>query len=130
MALIKYLGAKERATNHLTGKAVVWEGNGDIQNVDDDVALTLVATFPEYYELATTSKGFQPRTTKKPTPSKKPADSEDEDEMATRPGLVNLDAMDEDQLRAFAQSNFGHDFHHSMKAPRMRDEIIALTNRG
>ena len=51
-------------------------------------------------------------------------------EADAKPPMANLDSMDGQALRAYAQQHFGHEFHHNAGEAKMRQIIIGLMNRG
>lgn len=131
--LIKCVSKKARVIDRPSG--VEWAGNGDVQQVDARHAARLLH-HTDVWEPAET--GMAPVVATEASDTKAPEDleegaktAEDQQEIdpTTLPPLVDLENMSADDLRAYAQQNFGHTFHHNTGEATMRKTLIALMNR-
>lgn len=125
MTPIRYIGKKERKEDNVAHTGTVWNGNGDVQNVPDNaVAKLLVHT--DSWELAGDAQksGDELQQTTSTAKSNEPTEAD------MKPPMVNLETMDKDALRSYAQQHFGHTFHPKAGEAKMRQDIIGLMNRG
>lgn len=128
MAKIRYVGSKPSKMDNIAGTGVVWNGNGDVKNIPDRVVPLLLA-HPDVWAL---DDGETVNQAVDIDPAKMETQHEQDplSETDSKAPMVNLETMDKDGLREYAQRYFGHTFHHNTGEGRMRDEIIGLMNRG
>jgi hypothetical protein len=123
---IRYLGIKKRASFNLC-PTVIFNGNGDVQSVPNSVVSEMIK-YP-CFELA--DDGVSVAEIHDKAEKNKLRDNDiDNIEESSKPPMVNLETMNEVELREYAQRYFNHQFHHKTGAAKMRDTIIGLMNRG
>lgn len=147
MAKIRYIGKKERKTDTIAGTGITWNGHGDVQEVPASAVAALLE-HTDSFELdgkavitgtettgqvsgddmnGTDAQG-QPGDADNAGGSEQEEQADNADHM---PPLVNLEGMDAQGLRDYAQKHFGHTFHHKLAdTDKMRQTIIGLMNRG
>ena len=124
MAKIQYVGNKVIKADNVAGTGVVWDGNGDVQDVPDSAVAKLIAHSGIWKLAGDDEKASDfPATEEAPTPTEM-------SEADARPPMANLDTMDDAGLRQYAQRYFNHAFHHNTGEAKMRQTIIGLMNRG
>lgn len=118
---IRYIGKKEKEACHFCPN-VVFNGFGDVQAVPDDAAAEMLKH--SHFELV----GKPPKEEKSETGIR---DNDIDDiEESNKPPMVNLETMNESELREYAQRYFDHQFHHKTGSVKMRETIVGLMNRG
>jgi hypothetical protein len=123
MKPIRYIGKKARKEDNVAHTGTVWNGPGDVQNVPDGAAAKLLV-HTDCWVLADGETVADPASAGDVVASTEVENDE------RNPPLVNLDAMDKEALRSYAQQNFGHAFHPNTGEAKMRQAIIGLMNRG
>jgi hypothetical protein len=120
MALVKYLGAKDRKTT-VFAPGVVWDGHNDVKEVPSKQAMDLVDK----------ADIFQLVDADPVAPIEEVDENEHiEEDDTQKPPLVDLNAMDVKGLRDYAMSNFGHKFGGRTGEKKMREVIVSLMNKG
>lgn len=118
---IRYIGKKDKEACHFYPSAV-FNGHGDVQSVPDNIAAEMLKH--SHFELV-----GKPPKEEKPESVTRENDIDDIEE-SNKPPMVNLETMDDGQLREYAQRYFDHQFHHKTGAVKMRETIVGLMNRG
>lgn len=117
MAKIEYVGLKDQKTDNVAGTETVWNGTGDVQEVDDAVAAKLIA-HPNIWRLAkgerakiapATAKDVDPQVAKAEKLAKLKKDEAEETELARVARRVDINALPKDKLIAYAKRTFGLD---------------------
>lgn len=154
MTPIQYIGKKEQMVDHamFAGTMTTWNGPGDIQNVPDK-AVPILLKYPDTWRLPIAGVPASEPGSLKPVAEGNgetaQTDTEETEidvdnadttyvapikdvmtEVDQKAPMVALDNLDADGLRSYAQQHFGHTFHHNTGEDRMRNEIIAMMNRG
>lgn len=110
MTGIKYIGDREQHTDNLYGTGLIWT-SGQVHNVEDGIAARMLA-HADVYKEAKAVKGEVPAVAIQVVePEKLPVP------------LPNLDTMDKQELRTFAQQHYGENLHHAMSEVNMRSTI-------
>lgn len=130
MQNIRYIGKKERKVdNVIAGTGIVWNGQGDVQAVPDSAVKKLLE-HTDSFELATDVPPEAATTSEPPVVTPPVTDPKKDEDDNKRPSLPNLETMDKDALKEFAQREFGHQFHPNTGEAKMRAAIVGLMNRG
>lgn len=132
MAKIEYVGLKEQKTDNVAGTETVWNGTGDVQEVDDAVAAKLIA-HPNIWRLAkgerakitpaTAKKDVDPQVAKAEKLAKLKKDEAEETELARNARRVDINALPKDKLIAHAKRTFGLDLDASKDVKLLRAAV-------
>ena len=114
MVGIKYVGKKEKHTDHLYGTGLTWVLD-QVHNVPDEIA-DRMAVHTDIYFLC---KPFKDEPVAEVT---EPVIIEQD----YKPPLPQLDYMGKDELVTYAQQHFGENLSKSMKVENMRARVLNL----
>lgn len=133
MAKIEYIGKKEQKTDNVAGTETVWNGEGDVQEISDPIAVEKLLAHPNVWRLA---KGEPGRAPKKVTPKGrvitnppsrvKEKDKEEEEEA---PPVVNFGRLNTNALAAYAKRHFNVEVDRKKDIQDIRAEVAALAAR-
>jgi hypothetical protein len=115
MVGIKYVGKKEKHTDHLYGTGLAWVLD-QVHNVSDAVA-DKMAVHTDIYFLCKPAEG---------APEAEVTDHAPPEQEELQPILPHLDGMGKDELVTYAQQHFGENMSKSMKVENMRARVLNL----
>lgn len=116
---IKYVGKKKFAVDNVAGSKKVWEGEGDIQDVTDAQARTLLK-YPDQWALVSKSDAQAVAE-----PQSVVGMDEDGTEVSVNPDAFTkpLEKMNKPELVAYAKEKLGIDLDPAMQKKQMIDRI-------
>ena len=125
MAKIRYIGKKEKKLDTISGTGLIWLGNGDIQEVPASAVSKLIQ-HTDSFELVDSGSEVIEADEALESSTAVVVEAQEDD----KPPMANLETMDAEALRQYAQRHFGHEFHHKTGEEKMRQTIVGLMNRG
>jgi hypothetical protein len=119
MAKVKYIGRKPTAVDNVANSGKFWSGFGDVQEVNDRQARTLL-TYPDQWVLDDESDSLAVHKEPVTRFINPEGDRVEIPESALKKPLEH---MGKDELRAYALERFQKSLHPNMGRKRMVDEI-------
>jgi hypothetical protein len=97
---VRYVGTKESKKDTVTGSLTVWFGEGDVQEVDENVAIKL-CQFPSVWQLASKPVVKRPKVAEAPKSDDDEEDSDDDgdqtgDSVSVAEIIESLSTLDKD----------------------------------
>lgn len=136
MTAIKYIGKKPVKTDNVAGTGTVWNGPGDVQNVDKPEAVAKLLAHTGIWvreEAEAKPVALSEVTNTAPKPPETKAPTENTAGLTLAPGttvtdaanpLAGIDTMEAPELHALAKK-LGVNVHHAAGAAKVREALRA-----
>lgn len=129
---VQYIGKNSKHRDRLYGTGTRWNGRGDVQEIDDDVAAVMISKHPDVYALA--SEGSLADANREPPPENNanPADTGDQ-KPTIETAQVKIDGefyplskLKKAALDAYAKEHFGVDLDQRLKQADLAQQVLEL----
>lgn len=126
MAKIEYIGKKPAKTDNVAGTETVWNGQGDVQEVSDPVAVEKLLAHKNVWRLVGESPVAAKPAAKAKTAAKAEKKEDDEDSL---PPLANFQRMGKDAIEKYARAHLSYEVDQRASLVKIRAKAQQEYNR-